>query len=196
MTAAVHAKGGVIFAQLWQLWHVGRVSHSAHHEGRALPVAPSAIAVSAPAMALTAQWTREPFETPRALATAQLPALVQCFAQAARSALAAGFDGVDVHAANGFLIEQFRQQRSNHRTDAYGGSIENRCRLLAEVTCAVIDVCGADRVGVRLSPYGISNGRGEDAPLPLHAYAVQALAALRPAYLHLLEPRASGAGQR
>jgi len=192
VTAAVHAKGGVIFAQLW---HVGRVSHSSHHAGGALPVAPSAIGVAAPAMAMTAQWKREPFETPRALATEEIATLVQDYAQAARNALAAGFDGVEIHAANGYLIEQFMQARSNLRTDAYGGSIENRCRLLLEVSTAVVGVCGADRVGVRLSPYGIANGSGEDEPVPLYSYAVQQLAALKLAYLHLLEPRASGAGQ-
>ncbi len=189
VTDAVHARGGLIFLQLW---HVGRISHSSLHGG-ALPVAPSAIA--APGQAFTATFERSPFETPRALDTAELPGLIEDYARAARHAREAGFDGVEIHGANGYLLEQFLQSRSNQRTDAYGGSIENRSRLVIEVATAVGAAVGPDRVGIRLSPFGVANGSGEEAPLPLYTHLIQALAALNLAYLHLIEPRASGAGQ-
>lgn len=191
VTDAVHAKGGRIFLQLW---HVGRVSTASLQPGGALPVAPSAIA--AEGMGMTADFNREPLPTPRALETHEIPGIVEAFAQAARNALAAGFDGVEVHGANGYLLEQFLQSRSNQRTDAYGGSIENRARLTLEVTRAVVAVAGAQRTGIRLSPYGVANGSGEAEPMPLYSYLIGALDTLGLAYLHLIEPRASGAGQR
>jgi N-ethylmaleimide reductase len=107
----------------------------------------------------------------------------------------AGFDGVEIHGANGYLLEQFLQSRSNRRTDRYGGGIENRARLLLEVTQAAIDVWGADRVGVRLSPYGIANDSGEADPMPLYTHVIQSLNPLGLAYLHFIEPRSSGAGR-
>src|SRR5215475_8285757 len=162
---AVHAKGGFIFLQLW---HVGRVSHSSLQPGGALPVAPSAVAIAAEFKASTADGKVVPYETPRALETDEILAIVEAYKQAARNALAAGFDGVEIHGANGYLVEQFLQSRSNLRTDRYGGSIENRVRFLMEVTQAAIDVFGANRVGVRLSPYGIANGSGEPDPMPLY----------------------------
>jgi N-ethylmaleimide reductase len=189
---AVHAKGGLIFLQLW---HVGRVSHSSLQPGGVLPVAPSAIAIGDDLKAMTADGKPAAYETPRALETEEVAQTVAAYGQAARNAKAAGFDGVEVHGANGYLIEQFLQTRSNQRTDNYGGSIENRARFLLEVTQAVIDVYGADRVGVRLSPYGIANGSGEPDPMPLYTYAVEALNRLGIAYLHLIEPRSSGAGR-
>ncbi|MGP5353260.1 alkene reductase [Pseudomonas helleri] len=189
ITQAVHAKGGLIFLQLW---HVGRISHSSLL-GSELPVAPSAIA--APGNAFTATFERAPFETPRALETAEIATVVEDYAQAARNAQQAGFDGVEIHAANGYLLEQFLQSRSNQRTDAYGGSIESRCRIVLEVAAAVSSVFGADRVGIRLSPFGVANGSGEDDPLPLYTQLIESLARLDLAYLHLIEPRASGAGQ-
>ena len=115
--------------------------------------------------------------------------------QAGKNALKAGFDGVEIHGANGYLIEQFLQSHTNLRTDQYGGSIENRARFLMEVTKAVIEVWGANRVGVRLSPYGIANGSGEADPMPLYTHAVQSLNPLGLAYLHFIEPRSSGAGR-
>ena len=121
--------------------------------------------------------------------------VIDAFRQGARNALAAGFDGVEIHGANGYLLEQFLQSRSNLRTDRYGGSIENRARLLLEITQAVIEVWGADRVGVRLTPYGIANGSGEADPMPLYTYVVTALDKLGLAYLHFIEPRSSGAGR-
>lgn len=190
VTDAVHAKGGHMFLQLW---HMGRLSHPSHLDG-ALPVGPSAIA--AQGEALTADYKREPFLTPRELATREIPGLIGRYAQAARNAMEAGFDGVEIHAANGYLLEQFLQSRTNQRTDAYGGSIENRCRLVLEVAQAIAEVWDADRVGIRLSPYGIANDSGEAEPMPLYSHLIGELDRLGLAYLHLIEPRASGAGQK
>ncbi|CAM3953208.1 N-ethylmaleimide reductase, FMN-linked [Bordetella tumbae] len=189
VTKAIHDKGGFVFLQLW---HVGRISHSSLLNGQ-LPVAPSAIA--APGNAFTADFGRAPFETPRALETAEIAAVVEDYTRAALSAQRAGFDGVEIHGANGYLLEQFLQSRSNQRTDDYGGSIENRCRLMLEVARAVSAVFGSDRVGIRLSPFGVANGSGEGDPLLLYTYLIDRLAELDLAYLHLIEPRASGAGQ-
>jgi N-ethylmaleimide reductase len=189
---AVHAKGGVIFLQLW---HVGRVSHSSFHGGE-LPVSASAIAIKAEGMkAMTADGKISDYETPRALETDEVEGIVEAFRQGAKNALAAGFDGVEIHGANGYLLEQFLQSRSNQRTDQYGGSIENRARLLLEVTQAAIDVWGAGRVGVRLSPHGIANDSGEPDPMPLYTHVVKALDKLGLAYLHFIEPRSSGSGR-
>ncbi|HZE55525.1 MAG TPA: alkene reductase [Bradyrhizobium sp.] len=190
---AVHAKGGVIFLQLW---HVGRVSHSSFQPGGALPVAPSAVPIVGNGMmAMTADGKVVPYETPRALETGEVEGIVEAFRQAAGNALKAGFDGVEIHGANGYLLEQFLQSRSNLRTDRYGGSIENRARLLMEITKAAIEVWGADRVGVRLSPYGVANGSGEADPMPLYTHVIEALDRLGLAYLHFIEPRSSGAGR-
>src|ERR1700710_2870897 len=188
---AVHAKGGVIFLQLW---HVGRVSHSSFQPGGVLPVAPSAVAI-ADLKTGTADGKSAPYETPRALETSEIPGVIDAYRQGAANALKAGFDGVEVHGANGYLIEQFLQSHTNLRTDQYGGSIENRTRFLIEVTKAVVEVWGADRVGVRLSPYGIANGSGEPDPMPLYTHAIKALNPLGLAYLHFIEPRSSGAGR-
>ena len=189
---AVHAKGGIIFLQLW---HVGRVSHSSFQPGGALPVAPSAIAISSEFKAMTADGKVSAYETPRALETEEIAGIVAAFKQAAANAMQAGFDGVEIHGANGYLLEQFLQSRSNQRTDRYGGSIENRARLLLEVTQAAIDVWGASRVGVRLSPYGIANDSGDADPMQLYSHVVHALSPLGLAYVHFIEPRSSGAGR-
>src|ERR1700753_1281907 len=189
---AIHAKGGIVFLQLW---HVGRVSHSSFQPGGRLPVAPSAVAIPSELKAATADGKIVDYETPRALETAEIAEVVEAFRSGARNALAAGFDGVEIHGANGYLIEQFLQSRTNLRTDRYGGSIENRTRFLMEVTRAVVDVWGSDRVGVRLSPYGVANGSGEADPMPLYSHAIKALNALGFAYLHFIEPRSSGAGR-
>ena len=189
---AVHAKGGVIFLQLW---HVGRVSHSSFQPGGMLPVAPSAVPISADFKTATADGKVVPYETPRALETGEIPGVIDAYRQAAKNALKAGFDGVEVHGANGYLIEQFLQSHTNLRTDQYGGGIENRVRFLMEVTQAVIEVWGADRVGVRLSPYGVANGSGEADPMPLYTHAIKSLDPLGLAYLHFIEPRSSGAGR-
>ncbi|MCA6110970.1 alkene reductase [Bradyrhizobium cenepequi] len=189
---AVHAKGGIIFLQLW---HVGRVSHSSFQPGGALPVAPSAVAISSEFKAMTAEGKVVEYETPRALETSEIPGVIDAYREGAKNALKAGFDGVEIHGANGYLIEQFLQSRSNLRTDQYGGSIENRVRFLMDVTKAVIEVWGANRVGVRLSPYGIANGSGEADPMPLYSHAIKSLDPLGLAYLHFIEPRSSGAGR-
>jgi N-ethylmaleimide reductase len=188
---AVHAKGGIIFLQLW---HVGRVSHSSFQPGGVLPVAPSAVPID-DLKTVTASGEVASYETPRALETSEIPGVIESYRQAAKNALEAGFDGVEVHGANGYLIEQFLQSHTNLRSDQYGGSIENRVRFLMEVTQAVIDVWGSNRVGVRLSPYGVANGSGEPDPMPLYTHVVQALDPLGLAYLHFIEPRSSGAGR-
>ena len=190
---AVHAKGGLIFLQLW---HVGRVSHSSFQPGGAPPVAPSAVPITGNGMlAMTSDGKMVPYETPRALETSEVKDVVEAFRQAAVNAKDAGFDGVEIHGANGYLLEQFLQSNSNLRTDRYGGSFENRTRLLLEIAQAVIGIWGANRVGVRLSPYGIANGSGEADPMPLYTHLVKALDRLGLAYLHLIEPRSSGAGR-
>lgn len=189
---AVHAKGGLIFLQLW---HVGRVSHSSLQPGGVLPVAPSAVPIGGGLTAMTAHGKAEPYETPRALETGEVSDVVESFRQGAINARKAGFDGIEIHGANGYLVEQFLQSHTNLRTDQYGGSIENRTRFLMEIMQAVIDVWGADRVGVRLSPYGIANGSGEADPMPLYTHAIKSLDQLGLAYLHFIEPRSSGAGR-
>jgi len=189
---AVHAKGGVIFLQLW---HVGRVSHSSFQPGGALPVSSSAVPISPTLKTMTADGKVTTYETPRALETAEIPGVIDSFRQAARNALRAGFDGVEIHGANGYLLEQFLQSHTNLRTDRYGGGIENRARLLMEITQAAVEVWGASRVGVRLSPYGIANDSGEADPMPLYTHVVEKLNPLGLAYLHFIEPRSSGAGR-
>lgn len=152
VTEAVHAEGGIIFAQLW---HVGRVSHSALQPGGAAPVAPSAIPadrVSVFIETAPGAGTLVPPSVPRALSTAEVKELVQLYAQAARNALDAGFDGVEIHAANGYLVNQFISARTNQRDDEYGGSLDNRLRFLREVVQAVAGVVGPQRLGVRFSP--------------------------------------------
>ena len=190
---AVHAKGGLIFLQLW---HVGRVSHSSFQPGGQVPVAPSAVPITGEGMlAMTSDGKMVPYETPRALETDEVGQVIEAFRQAAVNAKQAGFDGVEIHGANGYLLEQFLQSRTNLRTDQYGGSIENRARLLLEITQAVIAVWGSNRVGVRLSPYGVANGSGEADPMPLYSHVIKALDPLGLAYLHFIEPRSSGAGR-
>ena len=186
ITNAVHAKGGRIFLQLW---HVGRISHSTLQPGGALPVAPSAIRPEGKAFTESGF---VPFETPRALETAEIPGLVDQYRQATRNALAAGFDGVEIHAANGYLIDQFLRDKTNHRTDAYGGSIENRARLLLEVMQAVTEICSPDRVGVRISPLSPFNDCGDSNPQPLFAYVAEQLNRFKPAYLHVIEGATGG----
>lgn len=189
---AVHAGGGLVFLQLW---HVGRVSHSSFQPGGVLPVSSSAVPISPALKTMTADGKPSSYETPRALETEEIADVIDGFRQAARNALTAGFDGVEIHGANGYLIEQFLQSHTNLRTDRYGGSIENRARFLMEITQAVIEVWGAKRVGVRLSPYGVANDSGEPDPMPLYTHVIKALDPLGLAYLHFVEPRSSGAGR-
>ncbi len=189
VTDAVHEQGGRIALQIV---HHGRWSHSSYNADGSLPVAPSA--VTPPGMAYTPAFTQVPYETPRALDTAELPALVASFRQAAKNAMEAGFDAVEVHGANGFLLDQFLQDGSNHRTDAYGGSIENRGRLLFEVMDEIASEIGKDRLGVRLSPHGNLGGLSDSDTVPHFSYVIAELSRRGIAYLHMIEPRASSAG--
>jgi N-ethylmaleimide reductase len=182
VTDAVHAEGGRIFAQLW---HVGRISHPSLQPGGALPVAPSAIAAEGTVFTGTAN---EAFVTPRALETAEIAGIVQQFAHAARQAKAAGFDGVEVHGANGYLIDQFLRDGTNKRSDAYGGPVENRARFLLEVTDAVAAVWGPARVGVRLSPHADFNSMRDSNPAGTFLHATRALAGRNVGYIHFIEP--------
>ena len=190
VTKAVHAKGGLI---VLQLWHVGRNSHSSLHPEDGLPVAPSAIAPKT-GKALQADFQQADYETPRALELAEIPGIIEQYRRGAQNAKDAGFDGVEIHGANGYLLDQFLEDGSNQRTDAYGGSIENRSRLLLEVTDAVIGVWGADRVGVRLSPYGSFGDMRDSNPVALFSYVLEQFSARQIAYAHLVEPRVGNAG--
>jgi N-ethylmaleimide reductase len=177
---AVHAKGGKMVIQIW---HVGRISHPSLLNG-ALPVAPSAIKPAGKAFTYKGLVD---YVEPRALDAAELPAIVQDYVHAAKCALAAGFDGVEIHAANGYLLDQFLRDGSNKRTDNYGGSVENRARLLMEVTRAVIAVAGADKTGVRLSPANPFNDMADSNPQALFNYVADALNQFNLAYLHVVE---------
>lgn len=186
VTDAVHAKGGRIFVQLW---HVGRVSHVDLQPNGEAPVAPSAI------RAETKTFVNNGFadvSEPRALALDELAGIVDDFRQAAANAIAAGFDGVEVHGANGYLLEQFIKDGANVRTDAYGGSIENRARFLLEVTAAVAKEIGAERTGVRISPVSPANGISCNSPQPQYDYIVDQLSALGIVYLHVVEGATGG----
>ncbi len=177
----VHRNNGHIFLQLW---HVGRASHPLFQPNNDLPVAPSAIA---PQGQLYTPEGMKAYETPRALALAEIQGIVDDYRQGAQNALAAGFDGVEIHGANGYLPDQFLRDGSNHRTDDYGGPVENRARFLLEVTQAAIDVWGTDRVGVRLSPGGSFNDMKDSDSKKTFGYVVSALDALEIAYVHFKE---------
>lgn len=192
VTDAVHHAGGRIFLQLW---HVGRISHTSHQPDGALPVAPSALAPENSGT-FTADWQETPIAVPRALEINEIPGIVADYKAGAENAKQAGFDGVEVHGANGYLLDQFLQDGSNVRTDHYGGSIENRTRFLLEVVDAVIEVWGKDRVGVRLSPYNVFNGMKDSDPIKLFTYVLDELDTRDVAYVHLIEPRSSHAGMQ
>ena len=181
VTDAVHAAGGRIFAQLW---HTGRVSHPDFHGGE-LPVAPSALPVAGE---VTTPLGRKSLVTPRALEADELPLLIEDYRWAAQNAKTAGFDGVEIHGANSYLLDQFLRDGSNHRTDEYGGSVSNRARFPLDVTDAVIEVWGADRVGYRVSPNGASYSISDSDPVKTFTYMADALNERRIAYLHVLEP--------
>ena len=179
VTEAVHQKGGKM---VLQLWHGGRACHpDLNHDH--IPVAPSAIAIEGETFT---QKGKVPYTTPRALELKEIPGIIEGFVTAAKNAKAAGFDGVEVHGANGYLLDQFMRDSANKRTDMYGGSLENRCRLLLEVTKAVIQVWGADKVGVRLSPLNSYNSMKDSNPQKLTAYVVSELNQLKVAYLHMM----------
>lgn len=187
VTDAVHARGGHIFVQLW---HVGRISHVDLQPGNAAPVSASAL------RAQTKTFVNNGFvdvSEPRALDIDELPAIVDDFRQAAANAIAAGFDGVEIHGANGYLLEQFIKDGANQRADAYGGSVENRARLLLEVTAAVAREIGADRTGVRISPVSPANAISTVSdPQPQYDYIVDQLSALGIVYLHVVEGATGG----
>ncbi len=180
ITAAVHAKQGHIFMQLW---HVGRISHPDFHNGE-LPVAPSAIAPKGKAITPTGM---QAFVTPRALETDEISGIIEDYKTAAQNALDAGFDGIEIHSANGYLLDEFLRDGTNKRTDSYGGSLENRTRFLLEVTQALIGVCGADRVGIRLSPSGTFNDMSDSNPEAIFVYLLQQLNPLSLAYVHIID---------
>jgi N-ethylmaleimide reductase len=191
ITGAVHRAGGRIFAQLW---HVGRVSHPDFHDG-ALPIAPSALAVEGEAFTNSG---KVKIMTPRALERHELPGIVEQFERAAENAKAAGFDGVELHGANGYLLDQFLRDGSNRRTDAYGGSVQNRARFPLEVTEAVIGVWGPERVGYKLSPHFAGYSMSDSNPVDTFSYFAGQLNRLRVGYLHVGEaiagPMAAPAG--
>lgn len=176
ITDAVHARGGKI---VMQIWHVGRVSHPMFLNG-ALPVAPSAIA---PAGNVSLVRPPTAFVTPRALELSEIPGIVADFKKAAQNAKRAGFDGIEIHGANGYLLDQFLQDQSNHRTDQYGGPIENRARLLLEVTDAVIEVWGADRVGVHIAPRSGSHSVGDSNLEKTFSYVAEELGKRKIAFI-------------
>ncbi len=181
VTKAVHTAGGRIFLQLW---HMGRVSHPDFQKGGALPVGPSAIAARGDTHTASGN---KPYVTPRALETSELPGIVQDYAAATQRARAAGFDGVEIHSANGYLLDQFLRDGSNHRTDAYGGSVANRVRLLVEVSRAVTAAWSPDHVGVRLSPTSQYNDMKDGNPVETFGHAAKELDQFGLAYLHVLE---------
>jgi len=176
ITAGVHAAGGKIFLQLW---HVGRISDPSYLGG-SLPVAPSAIAPKGHVSLLR---PLRPFVTPRALELSEIPGIIEAYRQGAANALAAGFDGVEIHGANGYLLDQFLQDRTNQRTDEYGGSIENRARLMLAVTDAVISVWGAQRVAMHLAPRGDAHDMGDSNPAATFGYVARELGRRRLAFL-------------
>lgn len=186
VTRAVHERDGRIFLQLW---HGGRISHPSLQPDGDVPVAPSAVRPAGETMTPDG-W--RPFVTPRALASAEIPGIVEQFRVAALAALSAGFDGVEIHAANGYLIDQFLRDGTNQRSDEYGGSLERRTRLLLEVTSVVAGVWGSHRVGVRLSPVGRFNDMSDSQPQITFEYAVRKLEALRVAYVHVVEMDGDG----
>jgi len=186
---AVHAKGGSIVAQLW---HVGRISHSSLHPEQGLPEAPSAIAASG--QTYGADWQLHDYETPRAMSTEDIARLLKEFELAAKNAKTAGFDGIEIHAANGYLLDQFLQDGTNQRTDQYGGSIENRIRLLDEVIETVSAVFPSDQIGVRLSPYGTFNDIEDSDPIALFTAVINKLNGYKLAYVHMIEPRSTSSG--
>jgi N-ethylmaleimide reductase len=193
VTKSVHAAGGRI---VLQLWHVGRISHPSLQPGGGLPVAPSAL--QPPGQTMTAQGM-QPFVMPRALETHEIAGVVDDYRRGAANAKAAGFDGVELHGANGYLVDQFIRDKTNQRTDRYGGSAINRARFLIEVTEALVGVWGGDRVGVRLAPTNPFNDIADSNPAATFAVAVGELKRFGLAYLHIVEPLPSdpvAAGER
>jgi N-ethylmaleimide reductase len=186
VTDHVHKKGGRIFIQLW---HVGRISHVSLQPNGGAPVAPSAIP------AKTKTYVGGAFaevSAPRALELSEIPGIIETYKQAALNAIEAGFDGVEIHGANGYLLDQFARDSTNKRTDAYGGSIENRARLMLEVAKAVSDAIGPEKTGIRISPVTPANDISDSNPQPLFDYIVGQLSALNLVFIHVIEGATGG----
>jgi N-ethylmaleimide reductase len=188
VTDAVHAKGGKIVVQLW---HTGRVSHTSFQKDGQAPVGPSAIRANTKTFVAGQGFVE--VSTPRALDLSEIPGIIADFRNASARAIEAGFDGVEIHGAHGYLLDAFLRDGSNHRTDVYGGSIENRARLLLEVTKACAGAIGADRLGVRISPVSAANDSRDSAPQPLFNHVVEGLNPLGLAYVHVVEGDTGGA---
>ena len=186
VTQAVHDRGGKIFLQLW---HVGRISHPSLQPGGGLPVSPSAVKPEGQAFTESGL---TPFVTPRALETDEIAGIVEDYRHATRNSLAAGFDGVEIHAANGYLIDQFLKDKTNLRADRYGGSIENRTRFLAEVVAAVVAEAGGGRTGIRFSPISPANDIADSDPRTVFMAAVERLNQHHLAYMHIVEGATQG----
>jgi N-ethylmaleimide reductase len=186
VTDAVHEAGGKIVAQIW---HVGRISHP-DHTGGTQPVAPSAVAAEAKTFISSGEFV--PVAAPRALTLDEIKQVAEDYGTAAKNAIKAGFDGVELHGANGYLIDQFLRDGANKRTDSYGGSIENRVRFMTEAVDAAIAAIGADRVGIRLSPVTPANGLSDSNPQPLFDLAVSELGKRKIAFLHMVEGATGG----
>jgi N-ethylmaleimide reductase len=186
VTDRVHERGGRIFLQLW---HVGRISHTSLQPNNGAPVAPSAIRAKGKTFV---GGTFADVSEPRALSLQEIPGIIESFRKGAANALAAGFDGVEVHGANGYLLEQFAKDGTNKRTDAYGGGIENRAKLMLEVSKAVAAEAGPDRTGIRISPVTPANDISDSNPQPLYDYIVDQLGALKLVYLHVVEGATGG----
>lgn len=192
VTDAVHAAGGRIVVQMW---HVGRISHTSLQPNGGKPVAPSAITANSKTFLIHEDGTGEfaPTSEPRALEKSEIPGIVAAYAEAAKNAIeVAGFDGIEIHAANGYLIDQFLRSGSNHRTDEYGGSIENRARFLLEVVDAITKAVDAGKVGIRLSPVTPANDASDPDPQPLFDYVADKLAPFGLAYVHVIEGATGG----
>ncbi len=186
VTDAVHAKGGAIFCQLW---HVGRISHESLQPNGGLPVAPSAIRANGQAFT---EDGLKPHPTPRALETSEIARVVDDYRKATIAARVAGFDGVEIHGANGYLIDQFLRDKTNHRSDFYGGSLDNRCRFMLQVVETVCNVWEPGRVGIRLSPLSHVNDIGDDDPESLFLNVVYRLNHYGIAYIHVIEGETRG----
>jgi len=186
VTDRVHERGGRIFIQIW---HVGRISHVALQANGGAPVAPSAIRAKGKTF-VNGQFAD--VSEPRALDLSEIPGIIDDFKRGAANALAAGFDGVEIHGANGYLLDQFAKDGTNKRTDAYGGSIENRAKLMLEVSKAVVTEAGAERTGIRISPVTPANDISDSNPQPLFDYIVDGLEALKLTYIHVIEGATGG----
>ncbi|VIO71182.1 alkene reductase [Bradyrhizobium ivorense] len=186
VTDRVHERGGRIFIQLW---HVGRISHTSLQPGGGKPVAPSAIRAKGKTFV---NGTFTEISEPRALELSEIPGIIDDFKRGTANALAAGFDGVEIHGANGYLLDQFARDGANQRTDAYGGSIENRARLMLEVSQAVATEAGAERTGIRISPVTPANDITDSNPQPLFDHIVDQLNALKLTYIHVIEGATGG----